>query len=123
MAEGWAKKLHCNIESYSAGIEKHGLNPYAAKVMQEVGVDISSQYSKLLDDLGEHIFDYVITVCDSASEQCPIFRGKGRIMHQAFPDPPSLAENVNSEDEILAIYRQVRDEIKDFIQTFPITLT
>lgn len=119
MAEGWAKKLNCDIEPYSAGIEAHGLNPNAIRVMQEVGVDISSQYSKNLDDLKDHNFDFVVTVCDSAKEQCPFFRGNARLIHHSFPDPPTQAKNVESEEEILAIYRQTRDEIKDFIQTFP----
>jgi arsenate reductase len=120
MTEGWAKKLKGNvIEPYSAGIEIHGLNPNAVKVMAEAGVDISSHRSKHLDELKDIDFDFVITVCDNAREHCPIFPGKTRLLHTGFDDPPSLAENAKSEEEALNVYRRVRDEIKDFVQTLP----
>src|SRR5512137_2835713 len=76
MAEGWARHLKaCVIVPYSAGIEKHGMNPYAVAVMAEAGVDITGQFSKSVADLGPARFDYVITVCDHANEHCPIFPG------------------------------------------------
>jgi arsenate reductase len=123
MAEGWAKKLKGDvIEPYSAGIETHGLNPNAVKVMAEVGVDISSQRSKHLDEVKDINFDYVVTVCDNAHENCPIFPGKTRLIHAGFDDPPRLAKNAKTEDEALNVYRRVRDEIKDFVETLPETL-
>ena len=120
MAEGWAKKLKGDIiEPYSAGIETHGLNPNAVKVMAEAGVDISTHRSKHLDEVKDIGFDFVVTVCDNAHENCPIFPGKTRQFHVGFDDPPRLAENAKTEDEALDCYRRVRDEIKDFVQTLP----
>ena len=76
MAEGWARALKGDIvEACSAGIEKHGLNPYAVKAMAEAGVDISAQQSKLISELPTQDFDYVITVCGNAHESCPVFPG------------------------------------------------
>ncbi|MCB0406584.1 MAG: arsenate reductase ArsC [Bdellovibrionales bacterium] len=115
MAEGWAKKLKGEKYSfYSAGTKKHGLNPYAVKVMDEVGVDISSHQSKTVDELPNIHFDYVITVCSDAHETCPYFPG-GKIIHKGFDDPPRLTKNLTDENQILFIYRRVRDEIKEFI--------
>jgi len=123
MAEGWAKKLKSDvIEPYSAGIETHGLNPNAVKVMAEAGVDISSHRSKHLDELKDIDFDCVVTVCDNAHEHCPIFPGKTRLIHAGFDDPPRLAENAKTQEEALNHYRRVRDEIRDFIETLPETL-
>jgi arsenate reductase len=120
IAEGWAKKLKGDfIEPYSAGIETHGLNPNAVKVMAEAGVDISSHRSKHLDEVKDIDFDFVVTVCDNAREHCPIFPGKTRMIHAGFDDPPRLAENAKTEDEVLDCYRRIRDEIKDFVQTLP----
>jgi arsenate reductase len=120
MAEGWAKKLKGDVtEPYSAGIETHGLNPNAVKVMAEAGVDISAHRSKHLDEVKDIDFDHVVTVCDNAREHCPIFPGKTRLIHVGFDDPPRLAENASTENEALDCYRRVRDEIKDFIETLP----
>ena len=92
MAEGLARHLKSDqIDAYSAGIETHGLNPYAVKVMAEIGIDISGQYSKLLDDVMNIDFDYVITVCGHASDNCPHFPGKAKVIHVGFDDPPKLA--------------------------------
>lgn len=118
MAEGWARHLHAEvIAPYSAGIEKHGLNPLAVRVMAEAGVDISSQRSKLLEELPIAAFDYVITLCGHAHETCPYF--PGRIIHHGFPDPPQLAKNATSEEEVLQAYRMVRDQIRLFVATLP----
>jgi arsenate reductase len=123
MAEGWAKKLKGDvIEPYSAGIETHGLNPNAVKVMAEAGVDISSHRSKHLDEVKGVDFDFVVTVCDNAYEHCPIFPAKTRLIHVGFDDPPRLAENAKTEDEALNHYRRIRDEIKDFVETLPESL-
>ena len=120
MAEGWAKYLYQDtFESYSAGIETHGLNPNAVQVMKEAGVDISNYQSKNVLDLKEVVFDYVITVCGHADETCPQFPGKTKVIHQGFDDPPKLAREAKTEEEGLAHYRRVRDEIRDFVQTLP----
>jgi len=120
MAEGWARALKSDvIEAYSAGIESHGLNPYAVKVMAEAGVDISHHRSKHVREVLAIPFDYVITVCDHAYENCPAFPGRAVIVHRGFDDPPRLAAQAQSEEEALAIYRRVRDEIRDFILTLP----
>ena len=120
MAEGWAKFLKKNqIEAYSAGLETHGLNPMAVKVMAEIGIDISTQKSEYVRDLLDIEFDYVITVCDHAHENCPIFPGKAKVIHKGFPDPPKLAESKVSEEEKLNCYRKVRDEIGDYIKQLP----
>ncbi len=121
MAEGWAKALKTDtIDAYSAGIEKHGLNPLAVKVMAEVGADISSQYSKIIDELPVREFDWVITLCGHANETCLFFPGK--LIHYGFDDPPHLALEAKDEKEKLAHYRRVRDEIRDFVATLPGTL-
>ena len=111
------------MDAYSAGIETHGLNPYAVKVMAEAGVDISSQKSKLISDLPTLDFDYVITVCGNAHENCPVFPGRTRILHVGFEDPPRLAESCRSEEEKLVCYRRVRDAIRTFIAQLPEVLS
>ncbi|MBN2132834.1 MAG: arsenite methyltransferase [Sedimentisphaerales bacterium] len=123
MAEGWARHLKSDVvEAYSAGIETHGLNPSAVKVMAEAGVDISGHHSKHLDELREVRFDYVVTVCGHAHESCPVFPGDTQVVHVGFDDPPQLAAEAKSEEEKLDCYRRVRDEIKAFIETLPKTL-
>jgi arsenate reductase len=120
MAEGWVRKLKSEVfESYSAGIEKHGLNLDAVGVMAEAGVDISGQCSKTIDELPVRDFDLVITLCDHASESCPLFSGQTRCLHRSFPDPPKLAAGAESEEERLAPYRRVRDEIRAFVEGIP----
>jgi arsenate reductase (thioredoxin) len=120
MAEGWTHKLKSDcIEPYSAGIETLGLNSNAVRVMADAGVDISGQRSKHLNELRDVEFDYVVTVCGHAHEHCPVFPGKAKIVHVAFDDPPKLAANGRTDEERLAAYRRVRDEIKQFIETLP----
>ncbi|MFA7382407.1 MAG: arsenate reductase ArsC [Desulfurivibrionaceae bacterium] len=119
MAEGWGRHLHPDrYEFFSAGIEKHGLNPLAVQVMAEAGVDISGHHSKLLSELAGLTFDYVITVCDHANEQCPFFPGKAVKLHREFPDPPRLALGAASEEEALGHYRTVRDAIREYLANF-----
>ena len=121
MAEGWARYLRGGvIEPYSAGIERHGMNERAVRVMAEAGVDISGQHSKLIDELPSVSFDFVVTLCDHAHESCPYF--PGRIVHRGFPDPPRLAEQATDEDGILRAYRMVRDQIRAFILSLPAAL-
>lgn len=121
MAEGWARHLKGDaIDAYSAGIETHGLNPLAVKVMAEAGVDISRQRSKKVDELEAVDFDYVVTVCGHANESCPMWlSGKAKVVHVGFDDPPALAKGARTEDEALAHYRRVRDEIKAFVEGLP----
>jgi len=123
MAEGWAKALKSDpIEAYSAGIETHGLNPNAVKVMAEAGVDISGHRSKNVNDLMDVPFDYVVTVCGHANETCPMFPGKAKVVHVGFDDPPKLAQQAKTEEEALNCYRRVRDEIRAFVETLPESL-
>jgi arsenate reductase len=123
MAEGWARALKGDrIEAYSAGIEKHGMNPHAAWVMAEAGVDISRQHSKTLAEIGPMEFDYVVTVCGHANENCPVFPGKTRVVHVGFEDPPKLTTHLPDGEEKLTVYRRVRDEIRAFIETLPTSL-
>jgi arsenate reductase len=124
MAEGLTRALKSDvIEAYSAGIETHGLNPNAVKVMAEAGVDISGQKSKNINDLLDIPIDVVITVCAHAHETCPIFPGTARVIHKGFDDPPKLARelaaNGASEEQQLDAYRHVRDEIKAFVEQLP----
>ena len=120
MAEGWTRHLKGDqIEPHSAGIEAHGLNPDAVRVMAEAGVDISGQRSKLVSELGEVAFDYVVTVCDKAHASCPLFPGKAKVVHVGFDDPPRLAADAKTEAERLAAYRRVRDEIREFVKGLP----
>jgi len=124
MAEGWARHLKGDlIEPHSAGIAARGLDPRAARVMREAGVDISGHRSKHADEVRDVPFDYVITVCDSAHESCPMWLTKGpKVIHVGFDDPPRLAKAAKTEEEALAHYRRVRDEIKAFVETLPQSL-
>jgi len=123
MAEGWARHLKSDVvEPYSAGIEIHGLNPNAVKVMAEAGVDISGHHSKHLNELKDIDFDYVITVCDIAHESCPIFPVKTKVVHVGFDDPPRLAKQAKTKEDALNCYRRVRDEIRVLIETLPESL-
>ena len=124
MAEGWTRALKGDIiEAYSAGIETHGLNPNAVKVMAEAGVDITPQKSQHIDEFKDVKLDYVITVCNHAHETCPWFPADCEVIHVGFQDPPKmareLAEKGGSEEEQLDCYRTVRDEIKAFVETLP----
>lgn len=124
MAEGWARHLKGDaIKPYSAGIETHGLNPNAVRVMAEAGVDISGHRSKHVRELAKVRFDYVVTVCDHANENCPVFPGEARFLHVGFDDPPKLAAAAGTEEEALEHYRRVRDEIKAFILRLPDALS
>ena len=120
MAEGWTRALHGDrYDVHSAGIEAHGLNPYAVEVMREVGIDISQQRSQRLDDLPEICLDLVITVCGRADENCPVLPVGCRKLHVPFDDPPVLARDAANEQERLQHYRRVRDEIREFVLSLP----
>ncbi len=117
MAEGWARRIHgASVEAYSAGVKPEPLNPLAVKVMAEVGVDISKQKSKHVRELKGIPFDCVVTVCDSARQACPRFPGKARIVHRDFEDPAAAQ---GSDEEVLAVFRRVRDQIRDFVAGLP----
>lgn len=120
MAEGWARHIHGNrFQFFSAGIEKHGVNPTAVSVMTEVGIDISFQRSNTIDELPTQQFDLVISLCSHADEHCPMFPGDTKKIHHGFDDPPKLASKVKSEKKGMNCYRRVRDEIKTFISSLP----
>jgi arsenate reductase len=120
MAEGWTRALKGDLyEVHSAGIETHGLNPYAVRAMKEAGIDISGHKSELLSDKLSLKLDHVITVCDNAKESCPLFPGKTHVMHRSFEDPPRLAKEIEDEEGKMEPYRRVRDEIKAFVEYFP----
>ncbi len=111
MAEGLANHLLAGkVKAFSAGVRPTRLNPFAVKALAEIGIDLRGQRSKSIDDLGDEQFDLVITVCDQAREQCPIFPGTTRVLHLGLPDPARAA---GSEEEILAVFRRVRDAIRD----------
>ena len=116
MAEGFCRHLWGQeFNVYSAGTKKHGMNERAIKVMSELGIDISSHYSKTVEELPPVTFDYVVTVCDAAKETCPYFPG-GKVIHMGFQDPPAITKDMTDEEEILKVYRRVRDEINDTIK-------
>ena len=123
MAHGLAKALLSDhFTSYSAGIETHGLNPSAVKVMHELNIDISQHQSQNLKEFDTNEFDYVIAVCEHAANNCPTFPNKTKVITQQFDDPPKLAKLANSKEEALSYYRQVRDEIRAWIKTLPAQL-
>lgn len=120
MAEGLCSRFRGDvIDTSSAGIEKHGLNPRAVKVMAEMGIDVSGHRSKTVDELGEAQFDYLVTVCGHAHETCPLFPGNAKVVHHGFGDPPKLAADAACEEEALGNYRRVRDEIREYVLTLP----
>ena len=123
MAEGWARHLKADvIEPYSAGLETHGMNPYAVKVMKDAGVDITNQHSKLMEDVLDIPFDYVVTVCDDAHERCPVFPKKAKVAHAGFDDPPKMAAACSLDADKLDCYRKVRDAIRRYVETLPESL-
>lgn len=116
MAEGYLRFFaKGKVTIYSAGIETHGVNPKAIQVMKEDGIDISSHTSNNVNEYVHIAFDYIITVCDNANENCPFFPSKAKRFHQNFSDP---AKTKGSEEEILNSFRKVRDEIKAYSEKF-----
>jgi arsenate reductase len=119
IAEGYLKHFaqeHANV--YSAGIETHGVNPRAIATMQEDDIDISKHTSNHVDEYTSIDFDYMITVCDHAKENCPYFPTQAQKFHYNFPDP---AKAQGSEEEIMAQFREVREMIKNYAQNFVAT--
>ena len=114
MAEGLLRVLHGGLyEAYSAGTEPGGVSPYSFKVMNEIGIDMGAHRSKSIQEFFGQQFDYVVTVCDQAKEACPYFPGGKKIVHQSFADPSVL---IGTEEEIIADFRRIRDEIKSWIE-------
>jgi len=117
IAEGWARHLKGDIiDAYSAGIRPIGVSSRAIKVMAEAGVDISAQISQSLDEFSEIDFDYVITLCDNAAENCPVFTGQAKVFHKPFEDPYFAS---GSEEDIMETFRKVRNDIREFIEEMP----
>jgi arsenate reductase len=112
MAEGFLKSFDKNLEVYSAGTKPADkVNPFAVKAMKEIGIDISKGIAENVDKYISQSFDYVITVCDNAKETCPVFIGNVKHrLHIGFDDP---ADADGTEEEIMPVYRGVRDEIKN----------
>jgi arsenate reductase len=111
MAEGLVNHdLAGQVKAYSAGVRPSRVNPRAIQVMSEVGIDISHHRAKSVDDLAGKQFDLVITLCDQAQQQCPIFPGDTEVMHAGFPDP---AQATGTEAEILTVFRRVRDGLRE----------
>lgn len=124
MAEAWTRHLKGDLyEVFSAGIEAHGLNPNMVKVMAEVGIDVRGHTSDLVTKYFDAGLEIVVSVCGHADQNCPVFPGQVRRIHQGFDDPPKLARELAalgaSEEEQLEPYRRVRDEIKAWVETLP----
>ena len=113
MAEGFVNALHSDrYNAFSAGTEPSTVSPYADRVMREIGIDISDHRSKSVDEFLDQDLDYVVTVCDHAKEVCPFFPGGRKAIHKGFVDPASTG----TEQEKLALFRRVRDEIRDWVE-------
>lgn len=116
MAEGLVNHdFSGQIVAFSAGTEPHGLNPKAVQVMTEIGIDISAHSSDHISQYDGQSFDYVITLCGDANEKCPLFYGGVKRLHMGFDDPPKAT---GTEAEIMAVYRRVRDEIREQLGNF-----
>jgi arsenate reductase len=119
MAEGLLRRdAGDRFEVSSAGTDPKPVRPEAIAVMREIGIDISAQRSKHVDEFAGQSFDYVLTVCDNAKETCPVFPAATRLIHRDFPDPASLSGKV-SEAERLVLFRRVRDDLRAFLRSFP----
>ena len=116
MAEGYLQKYAGDkVKVYSAGIETHGVNPRAIQIMKEDGIDISNHTSNKINEYRDINFDFVITVCDHAKEQCPFFPSNAKKFHYNFPDP---AKASGTEEEIMNHFREVREMIKEYSKMF-----
>ncbi len=117
MAEGWARHLKVDvIEAFSAGVNPVSVSRRAIQVMAEAGVDISGHRSKHVDEFSGLDFDYVVTVCDNAKEQCPFFPNARKMIHKSFEDPACAA---GSDEQVMASFRKVRDQIRTFVDKMP----
>jgi arsenate reductase (thioredoxin) len=109
------------FEVASAGTRPSRVRPEAIAVMRELGIDISGHRSKSVDEFAGQKFDYVLTVCDNARETCPIYPGHANRLHHSFEDPAAVEAATGSDDERLAAFRRVRDEIRKYLRDFPVT--
>lgn len=116
IAEGLLRHAGDRFEVESAGTKPSQVRPEAIAVMKELGIDISGHRSKSVDEFAERKFDYVLTVCDNAKESCPIFPGHANRIHRDFEDPAAAG---GSENERLAVFRRVRDQLRDYLRHFP----
>ena len=114
MAHGFLENMFNNYSVYSAGTKPEPVNKYAVKVMSELGIDISNNSSNHIDEYLEHNIDLVVTVCDNAKEICPVFPKQTKFIHHSFSDPASAK---GKDEEVLKIYREVRDQLKDYIKS------
>ena len=126
MAEGLLRHFGneadgARFEVHSAGTRASFVRPEAIQVMAELGIDLSQHRSKNVDEFSGQAFDYVITVCDHANEICPVFPGRTQRLHHSFTDPP--ASGVGTDEERLAVFRQVRDELRAWLQAFAARVT
>jgi arsenate reductase len=116
MAEAFIKQMtFSRVDVYSAGIDPVPVNPYAIRVMKEIGIDISNQRSKSVNEFSNKLFDFVITVCDNAREHCPVFRGSHTRIHKSFKDPAAIK---GSDKVKLEVFRKVRDQIRIWVTEF-----
>jgi arsenate reductase (thioredoxin) len=117
MAEGLLRHdAGDRFEVFSAGTHPSRVRPEAITVMKEIGMDLSAHRSKSVDEFASSGFDYVITVCDNAKESCPIYPGHGNRLHKGFEDPAAVEGSI---EERLAAFRKVRDQIREYLRTFP----
>ncbi|MFC1675648.1 arsenate reductase ArsC [Planctomycetota bacterium] len=120
IAEGWARHLKSDtIDAYSAGVRPIGVSSRAIEIMAEADVNISTHRSKHIDELSDIDFDYVVTLCDTAAQNCPVFPGNAKVIHNPFTDPYFAS---GTEKEVMAVFRKVRDQIRAFIETMPKSL-
>ncbi len=123
MAEGLTNALRGDeFQAASAGVRPSAVDPRAQKAMAEIGIDISGQRSKGVSELAGQHWDYVVTLCDHARESCPLFPGGAQKVHLGFDDPPYLAAAAASEEEAMAPYRRVRDQIRAMVDNLPANL-
>jgi len=116
MAEAYLRHFsNGSAEVFSAGVEKHGVNPRAIAIMHEDGLDISSHTSNLVDEYSDIPFDFIITVCDNARERCPYFPSTAQRFHHSFPDP---AKATGTEEVVMAEFRTVRELVKEYCKAF-----
>ena len=118
MAEAWTRELFPEMEAFSAGVEPHTVNEYAVKVMQEKNISLCNN-TKQVENFSKEKLDYVITVCDKASKNCPVKFEGSQLLHRNFTGPSKVARTKETEEEKLECYRQTRDEIYLFIKNLP----
>jgi arsenate reductase len=123
IAEAWARKLiHDRFEPFSAGIEPRRLDPYAVIIMQEAGIDISTQDINFVHEFLEKDIHYVVTLCDVARDMCPTFPRHANVLHHPFDNIQSLSLRLTHTEDRLILYRKLRSDIRNFVERLPDTL-